>query len=118
MYLDYTAACLYPRSLVEEHHRWLLAVLAGNPHSDHMPSVLSTKHEEEARAAVLSFFNASPKSFDVIWTANASAALRLVGESFPFDKKSTLLLSADNHNSANGIREVLILSLTSRINRH
>ena len=41
----------------------------------------------------------------VIFTSNASGALKLVGESYPFDKDSTYLLTFDNHNSVNGIRE-------------
>ena len=40
-----------------------------------------------------------------MFTANASAALKLVGESFPFGRRSRLVLTADNHNSVNGIRE-------------
>ena len=37
-----------------------------------------------ARRAVLRFFNASPDEWVVIFTANASQALKLVGESYPF----------------------------------
>jgi len=40
-----------------------------------------------------------------IFTANASAALRLVGESYRFGLGTTFALTADNHNSVNGIRE-------------
>jgi len=40
-----------------------------------------------------------------VFTANASAALRLVGESYRFGLGSTFALTADNHNSVNGIRE-------------
>jgi selenocysteine lyase/cysteine desulfurase len=40
-----------------------------------------------------------------VLTANASAALRLVGESYPFAPGGTLALTVDNHNSVNGIRE-------------
>ncbi len=36
-----------------------------------------------ARAYVLEFFNASPDEYVAIFTANASAALKLVGESIP-----------------------------------
>jgi selenocysteine lyase/cysteine desulfurase len=36
---------------------------------------------------------------------NASGALKIVGECYPFDESSALLLLADNHNSVNGIRE-------------
>jgi selenocysteine lyase/cysteine desulfurase len=53
----------------------------------------------------LAFFSASPDEYTVIFTANASGALRLVGESYPFAVGSQFLLTADNHNSVNGIRE-------------
>jgi selenocysteine lyase/cysteine desulfurase len=60
---------------------------------------------EDARAAVLRFFDADPAEYDVCFTANCSGALRLVGEAFPFGPGSRFVLSADNHNSVNGIRE-------------
>ena len=40
----------------------------------------------------------------MIFTANASGALRVVAESFPFGSGSRFVLTADNHNSVNGIR--------------
>lgn len=51
------------------------------------------------------FFNASPDEYLCVFTANASAALRLVGESYPFTPGGTFGLTFDNHNSVNGIRE-------------
>src|SRR5262249_28541718 len=60
---------------------------------------------ESARRAVLAFFNAPADEYWCIFTANASAALRLVGEAYRFDANSTFALTADNHNSVNGIRE-------------
>lgn len=48
--------------------------------------------------AVLSHFKAS-SDYTVIFTANASAALKLVGESYPFTKGSTLVIGVDSHNS-------------------
>ena len=44
----------------------------------------ATAEVEAARAALLRFLGASPDEFVVVFTANASAACRLVGESFPF----------------------------------
>ena len=41
----------------------------------------------------------------MIFTPNASGALKLVGESYPFTGKSRYLVAFDNHNSVNGIRE-------------
>ena len=40
-----------------------------------------------------------------MFTANATQALKLVGESYPFERGSEYLLTFDNHNSVNGIRE-------------
>ena len=59
---------------------------------------------ERARQAVLRFFNA-PAEYRVIFTPNATGALKLVGEAYPFDAHSRLLLTSDNHNSVNGLRE-------------
>ena len=52
----------------------------------------------------LAFLNASRDEYTVIFTANASAALKLVGEAFLFEPNSRLVLTADNHNSVNGLR--------------
>ena len=41
----------------------------------------------------------------MVFTANATAALKLVGESFPFTKDGTYVLGADSHTSLHGIRE-------------
>ncbi|MFI5312464.1 MAG: aminotransferase class V-fold PLP-dependent enzyme, partial [Gemmatimonadales bacterium] len=49
--------------------------------------------------------HAPADEYAVVLTPNASGACRLVGESFPFEPGSVLALSADNHNSVNGIRE-------------
>ena len=51
------------------------------------------------------FFNADPDEYIVIFTANATQALKLVGEGYPFDAGGEYLLTFDNHNSVNGIRE-------------
>ena len=58
----------------------------------------------EARESVLAFFRAPPE-YTVVFTPNATAALKLVGESFPFTKNGTYVLGADSHNSVHGIRE-------------
>src|SRR5262249_14325865 len=79
--------------------------LFGNPHSASPASERSTELADRARSAILAFLGASPDEYTVIFTANATAALKLVGESFPFTAPSRLLLTADNHNSINGIRE-------------
>ncbi|HEY3362660.1 MAG TPA: aminotransferase class V-fold PLP-dependent enzyme [Methanosarcina sp.] len=76
----------------------------GNPHSENPTSMAMTKLVERARNKILSFFNASPDEYVVIFTPNATGALRLVGEAYPFEAGGQFLLTVDNHNSVNGIR--------------
>ncbi len=105
VYLDYTGAGLYGESQVRRHMDVLLQHVLGNPHSANPASEVSTRLVEAARSRVMRFFNASPDDYCVIFTANASHALKLVGESYPFLPGSQFLLTFDNHNSVNGIRE-------------
>lgn len=105
IYLDYTGGGLYAASQVTEHMQLLQKEVFGNPHSHNPTSSAMTALVEQAREAVLTFFNASPETYTVIFTANASGALKLVGEAYPFQSDSHYLLTFDNHNSVNGIRE-------------
>ncbi|KAJ6497398.1 methyltransferase type 11 [Mycena sanguinolenta] len=104
-YVDYMGGAIYPESLVRVHTEFLNRSVLGNTHSVNNSSKLSLKCANEARAAVLSFFRASSDKYTVIFTANATGALKLVGESYPFAGGSSYVLSCDSHNSVNGIRE-------------
>ncbi len=104
VYLDYTGGGLYADSQVEAHLELLKAAVYGNPHSSNPSSQAATVLVNETRAAVLEYFNADPAEYTAIFTQNASGALKLVGESYPF-AGGRYLLSFDNHNSINGIRE-------------
>jgi molybdenum cofactor sulfurtransferase len=105
VYLDYTGGGLYADSQVRKHQEILLRNVFGNPHSLNSTSLAATRLVESAREYVLHFFNASPDEYIVIFTQNASGALKLVGEAYPFIKGCHYLLTFDNHNSVNGIRE-------------
>ena len=104
-YLDYTGSALYAERQVRAHATLLSKSVFGNPHSESPTSLESTRLIDEARVRVLRFLDASPDDYAVIFTANASAAIKLVAESFRFGPHASLVLSADNHNSVNGIRE-------------
>ena len=105
VYLDYTGGSLYTERQVREHGELLLAHVLGNPHSGNPASAESTELVESCRRRVLRHFRADPKEYVTIFTANASQALKLVGESYPFEPGDRFLLTFDNHNSVNGIRE-------------
>ncbi|KAK2761210.1 hypothetical protein FQN54_001731 [Arachnomyces sp. PD_36] len=105
IYLDYTGGGLAAESQLRAHFELLRQNIYGNPHSLNPTSSAITKLDEQARASVLTYFNASPDEYAVIFTANASHALKLIGESYPFTEDGELLLLSDNHNSVHGIRE-------------
>ncbi|MFW5749091.1 MAG: aminotransferase class V-fold PLP-dependent enzyme, partial [Chloroflexota bacterium] len=105
VYLDYTGGGLYAQSQLDAHMHMLRDGVWGNPHSHNPTSQAMTTRVEQARAYVLAYFNANPEQYDVIFTSNASGALKLVGEACPFTAKSRFLAIYDNHNSVNGIRE-------------
>ena len=104
-YLDYAGGALFPASLLREHARVLESNVYGNPHSDSGSSRASTALIAAARQSVLQFFGADAGEYSVIFTANTSAAIRIVAEAFPFDEHTPFVLTSDNHNSVNGIRE-------------
>jgi molybdenum cofactor sulfurtransferase len=105
VYLDYTGGGLYGESQVRRHAEMLLGGVFGNPHSSNPTSLAATELLERCRRRVLAFFRASPEEYEAVFTANATHALKLVGESYPFAPGDEFLLTFDNHNSVNGIRE-------------
>ena len=105
VYLDYTGGSLHAESQLQKHFELLRSAVFGNPHSASPTSVAITEHVERTRRYVLSYFNTSAKDYILVFTQNASGALKLVGESFPFAPGGRYMLAFDNHNSVNGIRE-------------
>ena len=104
-YLDFTGSALYARRQIEAHSARLQRSVLGNPHSENGPSLVSTAIINAAKKKLLRFLDAPEGEYDVAFTANTSAAIRLVAESYPFGERANLVLSADNHNSMNGVRE-------------
>lgn len=105
VYLDYTGGSLYADSQITAHMDILRRGVFGNPHSSNPTSMAATQLDENSRRYVLEYFNASPDEYLCIFTQNASGALKLVGESYPFAPGDRFILTFDNHNSVNGIRE-------------
>ena len=104
VYFDYTGGGIYAESQIQKHQQLLRENVFGNPHSSNPTSIAATHLVEGARGYILKFFNADPDEYLAIFTPNASGALKLVGESYPFPS-GRYLLTFDNHNSVNGIRE-------------
>ncbi|HEX6353150.1 aminotransferase class V-fold PLP-dependent enzyme [Actinophytocola sp.] len=105
LYLDYTGAGLAARAQYRAHAERLAGTVFGNPHSANPTSAAATELVERARARVLEHLNARPDEYTAVFTQNATGAARLVGEAYPFTRRTRLVLTADNHNSVNGLRE-------------
>ena len=105
VFLDYTGGGLYADSQIRDIAELLEGGIFGNPHSDSPASSATTALVEETRESVLRYFNAPPDEYVAIFTANATGAIKLVGEAYPFQAGDRYLLSFDNHNSINGVRE-------------
>lgn len=104
-YLDYTGSGLHAESQLRRHMELLGSTVLGNPHSENPASTSSTGLVERARQRILAFLDADPDEYLVTFTSNASGALKLVGEAYPFGPGARFVLAEDNHNSVNGIRE-------------
>lgn len=111
-YLDHAGTTPFPRSLMQTFSKDMISNLFGNPHSRCSASSLSTVRVEAVRSRILEFFRASPEHFDVVFTANATAAIKLVVEGMRDYKcgygteRLWYGYHADSHTSLVGAREV------------
>lgn len=81
--------------------------LLGNPHSASASSQLSSRLIDDTRLQVLRFFSASPDDFDVVFVANATAAIKLIADAFrDVDGGFWYGYHADAHTSLVGVREL------------
>ena len=103
-YLDYTGAALYLNSQVDAVAADLKSALYGNPHSANPSSSRSDAAIEGVRAQVLAWLGADPAEYQVVFTASATAAAKLVGEAFPWGAGSTYAYLRESHTSMLGVR--------------
>ena len=99
VYLDYAGAALPVRSQLESLAAELsAATVLANPHSTGPAAAAAAEVVERMRHKVLSHFcGERADEWVLIWTSGATAALRLVAESFPFCEGSTFLYSQNSH---------------------
>jgi molybdenum cofactor sulfurtransferase len=106
-YLDHAGTTLYARSLIEKYSRDLTSNLFGNPHSASSASQLSSTRIDDARLQVLRFFQADPAEFDVIFVANATAAIKIIADAFrDIEGGFEYFYHAEAHTSLVGVREL------------
>ncbi|KAL3426094.1 molybdenum cofactor sulfurase [Phlyctema vagabunda] len=104
-YLDHAGTTLYAKSLVERFATSMMTGLYGNPHSGSASSILATKRIDDVRLRALQFVRADPEEFDVVFVANATAAIKLVAEGFRAASGFQYGYHRDSHTSLVGVRE-------------
>lgn len=104
-YLDHAGTTLYARSLLDAHHEDLACHLYGNPHSESPASWLATQKVDASRQAVLDYLRADADHFDVVFCANATAAIKLVADCFR-EQSFQFCYHKDSHSSVVGVREL------------
>ncbi|KAL3464510.1 pyridoxal phosphate-dependent transferase [Aspergillus heterothallicus] len=117
VYLDHAGSTVYARSMIQSYTDDLQRNLYGNPHSDNTPSRISGALVDATRLQLLRFFGADPSGFDLIFTANATASIKLVGECMSHYAPSLMTSSSkrrgfhyvyhqDSHTSLVGLRQI------------
>ena len=107
VYLDHAGTTLYAKSLISKYADELTSNLFGNPHSASAASQLSTRRIDDTRLQVLRFFNADPGEFEVIFVANATAAIKLVADAFrDADSGFWYGYHGEAHTSLVGVRQL------------
>ncbi|KAL2161455.1 hypothetical protein VTH06DRAFT_8017 [Thermothelomyces fergusii] len=82
IYLDHGGATVPALSTLRRTTALLSRDLYGNPHSANRPAARSGAAVDAIRARTLAFLGADPAHFDLVFTANATAAIKLVADAF------------------------------------
>jgi molybdenum cofactor sulfurtransferase len=106
-YLDHGGTTLASTSLLKSFSKEMEKNLLANPHSDASNPSVSSTIVAETRLNVLRMFNADPERFEVVFTANATASVKLVMECFlGVDGGFDYCYHRNCHTSLVGVREV------------
>lgn len=108
-YMDHAAGTLYSEQQMRDVMEDLCSSVYGNPHSLSIVSKQTDNVVDQIRYRVLQHFNTNADEYDIIFTSGATAALKLVAESFNFgcDQKGAFVYKQENHTSILGMREVV-----------
>ncbi|QIX00078.1 hypothetical protein AMS68_005595 [Peltaster fructicola] len=107
LYLDHAGTPLPSKRLLDAVHQDLLHNLYGNPHSAGTAADASSQRVTKARSQLLSFFNADPEVYDLVFTSNATAAIKLVGDALrDLDGGFSYGYHLASHTSLIGLREL------------
>ncbi|KAJ1822168.1 hypothetical protein LPJ75_000540, partial [Coemansia sp. RSA 2598] len=106
VFLDHTGSTLYAASHIRAMADELLINIPANPHSQHAASQWTHLRIEQVRDRLLRFFGTTAEKYAVVFTANATGAIRLAGELTPFTRNGVFCYSRESHTSVVGVRNL------------
>ncbi|RKP35100.1 pyridoxal phosphate-dependent transferase, partial [Dimargaris cristalligena] len=108
-YLDHAGATVPSQTAIREFSETMCQSLFGNPHSQSRVSLATADRVQAVRTAVLAWLGTTERTYSVIFTANATAALKLAGECFPWQNDGSHFWYHDMaHTSLLGVRELAL----------
>ncbi|KAJ1913773.1 hypothetical protein LPJ71_002446 [Coemansia sp. S17] len=106
VFLDHAGSTLYAASHIRAQAEEMLTTIPANPHSNHPGSQWTRDKIEQVRDRLLGFFGTTSRDYALVFTANATAAIRLAGELTPMSKDSTFCYTSAAHTSVVGLRGI------------
>ncbi len=97
-YLDHAASTHAPRSVLEEHQRFLSEAYANVHRGAHHLSIVSTETFEDVRWKVAAFVGA-PDHHEVVFTANTTEALNVAAHLLAHEEGETLVTLLEHHSN-------------------
>ena len=103
-YLNNAERAVFTENQIEGFKHILTNKLFGNPHSESASSELANDVIEDLREEILEYFNTDLSEYTVVFTHSNKQGLKLIGEAFPFDSKSSFYYASTSHESILGLR--------------
>ncbi|KAJ2277959.1 hypothetical protein J3F81_000709 [Coemansia sp. RSA 371] len=106
VFLDHTGSTVCAASHIQEFAAELMTQIPANPHSRHVESQWTQARIDHARDRLLAFAGTSAERYAVVFTANATAAIRLAAEITPIEQHGEFCYTRESHTSVVGVRSL------------
>ncbi|PIA19563.1 PLP-dependent transferase [Coemansia reversa NRRL 1564] len=107
VYLDHGGSTLYAASYIKAHTEAMLLNIPANPHSRHVESMWTQAKIDQTRDQLLNFLGTSAEKYAVVFTANATASIRLAAELTPITPDGKFCFTRASHTSVVGVRNLV-----------
>ncbi|KAJ1836424.1 hypothetical protein LPJ63_000348 [Coemansia sp. RSA 2711] len=107
VFLDHAGSTISSASHIRAVASELLTQIPANPHSRHVESQWTQRRIDHARDRLLEFLGTTAEQYAVVFTANATAAIRLAAEITPLTSDGEFCYTRESHTSIVGVRNLV-----------